>query len=89
MAHQELLLLTGIAVTAGFYSHYFDIEASLAFDLPLEFLKERAFEFLNPAALEAGQVNMVTTGACFVIVFSTAQVHEVKLVHQPVFLQHG
>jgi len=83
------LLSTTIAVTASFDPDNLDTEAALAFDLTLEFLEERTFEFLNATAFQACQMNMVPAGARLVIVFSTLEMHKVEFVHQAVFLQHG
>ena len=75
------LLSTLVAVTAGFHPNNFDTKATLAFDLPLQFLEKGTFKFLNTTTFEASQVNMIAAGLRLVEVLPALQMHEVKLVH--------
>jgi hypothetical protein len=73
----------------GRQPHYYDMEAAVSLNLPLQAIKEITFEFRNLAAAQARHVDVVPLGAAFVEVFLALHVHEIEFVNQPVSLEQS
>jgi hypothetical protein len=77
------------AITTDFQPGDYNMEAAVSLNLPLQAIKEIAFEFRNLAAAQARHVDVVPLWAAFVEVLLALHVHQVEFVHKSVPLQEA
>lgn len=75
------------AVAADFGAGDGDFHVEVAGDLVFELFIEAAFEFADLAAPQAGYVDVVAGPVAFVIVAVAAEVEQIKLVDEALFLE--
>lgn len=76
---------------SDFKPDYSDIKPCSGRDLALELLKQGTAVFLNLAALQACEVNVILLGSDLVVVLFPIQMHEIEFVNesQPLQLLDG
>jgi hypothetical protein len=77
------------AVTADLKARDEDVEATILFNLLLQLLKAVADKFGNPAAAQAGHVNVVASQPALVVVAFAVDVHQVEFVDQAMALEQA
>jgi hypothetical protein len=77
-----------LAVTADFRAGNRNLDTAVARNLLLQFLVERAFDFANLPAAQAGNVDMIAWPVRFVEMAVAAEVQQVEFVNQALALEH-